>query len=218
MRIAILQFIESNCDQQLLAVLESLNISLLKMQSLADLADADGYVILDPLLDEALLGKLQTLSQDKFFLSFGLGAKTLLAAGLLPGTVQLASCMTLSHRHPLQTFMRFKPLYNLNAFTQNLSLKDIIKIDDQPVKFEIPLALSLELFNQGLDVFYGCNADGQALDDTPLGLNNKTGNVLALLPSMIDPAALRKIFQGLLKPYLGRIFQPAEPLSYEFRT
>ncbi len=222
MRIAILQFLASNCEQEIILAVEKAGMKASIIQKVqADLSDFDGYVILDhcrnDFLKEILLLAQQT---GKPILGMGEGVKPLLEYGLIPGLQNYSACIQITESllsSLLFTQMKLREDYQYNAFTRYLTTNEAIVTNAIDSRFMIPCALLKEMQEQGLDIFHLNNPD-DVHSEQPAALSNKVGNVMAILPHHLPAIFLTKLFQSM-HDYIEESDVPrVVPLFYQPRS
>lgn len=223
MRIGIVQFPGSNCERETMLAVKRAGmepVEFLWNESHEKLRELDGYIIvggfsyedrsragiiaaLDPVMKEI---KAQS-ETGKPVLGICNGAQVLVETGLVPGLennklgMVLTENKRMAHGKILGTGyynawvnLRLSENYQRNAFTKNLSAKDILHV---PVahgegRFVMSDALLQEVKTQGLNVFQYCDAEGRIDEHFPVNPNgsidniaaisNKNGNVMAIMP------------------------------------
>lgn len=223
MRIAIVQFPGSNCERETIMAVKRAGMEpheFLWNEDPARLADFAGFVIVGGFSYEdrgraGILAALDPIMQaikmqsqlGKPVLGICNGAQILVETGLVPGIEHDKVGMALTDNKRIQggkilgtgfynawVNMRLSDTYQLNAFTQLLTPKNILNI---PVahgegRFIIPPGLLKEMKGQGLHVFQYCDEHGNIRDEFPVNPNgsieniaavsNKSGNVMAMMP------------------------------------
>jgi phosphoribosylformylglycinamidine synthase I len=223
MRIAIVQFPGSNCERETMLAVKRAGmepVEFLWNEAHEKLREMAGYIIvggfsyedrsragiiaaLDPVMQEIAAQS----AKGKPVLGICNGAQVLVETGLVPGLENNKTAMVLTenkriaHGKILGTGyynawinMRLSDNYQRNAFTRNLTCKDILHV---PVahgegRFVMSEALLKEVENQGLNVFQYCDTAGNIVDSFPVNPNgslrniaaisNKAGNVMAMMP------------------------------------
>lgn len=223
MRIGIIQFPGSNCERETMLAVKRAGmepVEFLWNESHEKLRALDGYIIvggfsyedrsragiiaaLDPVMKEI---KAQS-ETGKPVLGICNGAQILVETGLVPGLENNKLGMVLTENKRMAhgkivgtgyynawVNLRLSENYQRNAFTKNISPKDILHV---PVahgegRFVMSEALLQEVKTQGLNVFQYCDAEGRIDEHFPVNPNgsldniaaisNKNGNVMAIMP------------------------------------
>lgn len=256
MRIAIIQFPGSNCERETMLAVKRAGMQpeeFLWNENPLKLTDYAGFIIVGGFSYEdrgragviaALDPVMQTVKQQahlgKPVLGICNGAQILVETGLVPGLEHDQVGMVLTDNKRIQKgkivgtgyynawiHMRLSDNYQLNAFTRNLSLKNIFHI---PVahgegRFVIPPALLKEMQNNGQCVFQYCDSTGHIIDEFPINPNgsvmnvaavsNKAGNVMAMMPHPERTPNGDAIFVSM-RDYIEEAYvQKVWPLHYQ---
>lgn len=255
MRIAIVQFPGSNCERETILAVKRAGMEpqeFLWNEPKEKLAEFAGFIIVGGFSYEdrsragiiaALDPVMQTIQQQselgKPILGICNGAQILVETGLVPGLENNKVGMALTDNRRVQegkvlgtgyynawVHMRLADDYQLNAFTQHLTPKNILSL---PVahaegRFVIPPALLIEMQINGLNVFQYCDAEGKRVDKFPINPNgsvnniaavsNKAGNVMAIMPHPERTVGCDAIFYSM-RDYIaeGYVVRVA-PLNY----
>lgn len=255
MRIGIIQFPGSNCERETMLAVKRAGmepVEFLWNEAHEKLRALDGYIIvggfsyedrsragiiaaLDPVMKEI---KAQS-ETGKPVLGICNGAQVLVETGLVPGLennkpgMVLTENKRMAHGKILGTGyynawvnLRLSENYQRNAFTKNISPKDILHV---PVahgegRFVMSEALLQEVKTHGLNVFQYCDAAGGIDEHFPVNPNgsidniaaisNKNGNVMAIMPHPERTKNGDAIFTSM-RDYIatGKVQQTA-PLYY----
>ncbi|MDR3491627.1 MAG: hypothetical protein P4M12_06235 [Gammaproteobacteria bacterium] len=217
MRIAILQFPTSNCEPEMALAIEKANmqpINFSEPKMLTQLSGCDGTLILDYFNDSLLFEILQEQNlEGKPILGLGDGARTLVAAGLVPGVGENEVCVDITpySSDSALSHIRLIEDYQYNAFTRLTSLK-ILRVEATH-QFQMPIGLLKEIQIQGMDVFHYCSADG-TLQENIAALANKVGNVMAVAAKFNQPQHLEILFRSMHDYFVAGHTQDVTPLFY----
>ncbi|OAI46122.1 phosphoribosylformylglycinamidine synthase [Gammaproteobacteria bacterium SCGC AG-212-F23] len=254
-KIAIIQFPGSNCERETVLAVKRANmqpVEFLWNEPTTILNNCDGFIIvggfsyedrsragaiaaLDPVI--AVLREQNKLGKP--ILGICNGAQILVETGLVPGVENEKVSLALTDNKRIKDgnvlgigyynawiHMRVSDQYQLNAFTQHLTPKQIMQI---PVahaegRFIIPSALLKEIQAQGMNVFQYCDATGAIIDEFPVNPNgsvnniaaisNKAGNVLAMMPHPERTSNGDAIFQSMREYIEKGHVQRVTPLVY----
>jgi phosphoribosylformylglycinamidine (FGAM) synthase-like amidotransferase family enzyme len=215
MRIAILQFIDSNCDQEIILAIERQGMcAVIIHEMIADSLNFNGYVLLDH-FDSGLFNSflVAEASKGKPILALGEGAKTLVQLGLIPGTQPHVACIQIVDANNMAETrqLMINEDYQANAFTKQFNNQETLSCSHIQTQFNIAPGLLKQVQVQGLDIFL------QKDTAVPVALANKSGNVMAFLPQTLTAASYDKLFQSV-KDYLEEGFVPqVNPLCYDPR-
>jgi phosphoribosylformylglycinamidine synthase I len=256
MRIAIVQFPGSNCERETALAVKRAGmepVEFLWNEAHTTLRNMAGYIIvggfsyedrsragiiaaLDPVISEI---KIQS-EQGKPVLGICNGAQILVEAGLVPGLEnnKIGMALTANKRvtqegnilgtgfYNAWVHVRLSDEYQRNAFTQYLTLGDILPV---PVahgegRFVMTPALLQEIEQQGLNIFQYCDTVGTIHAHFPINPNgslgniaavsNKVGNVLAMMPHPERTTHGDAIFQSMRDYIHDGHWQQTPPLSY----
>lgn len=255
MKIAIVQFPGSNCERETMLAVKRAGmepVEFLWNEPKEKLIACEGYIIVGGFSYEdrsragviaALDPMMQVIKTEskkgKPVLGICNGAQILVETGLVPGIEDDKLCMVLTDNKRIQNGkvlgtgfynawvnMRLSDEYQLNAFTRNLTPKNILHV---PVahgegRFVLPPVLLKEVQTQGLNVFQYCDQAGNIIDEFPVNPNgstnniaaisNKAGNVMAMMPHPERTPNGDAIFESMRDYILEKAFQPTAPLNY----
>ncbi|MDA8561754.1 phosphoribosylformylglycinamidine synthase I [Gammaproteobacteria bacterium] len=255
MRIAIIQFPGSNCERETILAVKRSGMQpeeFLWNRPSVDLKEFDGFVIVGGFsyedrgrsgviaaLDPIMLELKKQSKVGKPILGICNGAQILVESGLVPGLENDKIGMALTDNKRIKDNqvlatgyynawikMRLANNYQLNAFTKNLSNKDILSVPIAHAegRFVIPPALLKEMQNNGQCVFQYCDSSGEITDEFPVNPNgsvdniaavsNKSGNVLAMMPHPERTTNGDDIFKSMHDYIKQAKFQLTLPLHY----
>jgi len=219
MRIAILQLIDSAGVQDLQLAVERAGMQAIPVfcDSTGEIGPSfDGLIVMANACHELVLAEVKKHSaQGKAVLGIGQGAKILIESGMVPGLEDDKVGITLTKKpfvaaenSQAACTMHLSEDYQRNAFTRCLTTQDVLSIPvDADVRFVMGAGLREEIRIQGMDVFHYGNGDIAAIA-------NKSGNVMAILPSIERTQQGDVIFHSM-REYLKEGYCPqVTPLYY----